>query len=229
MSAGCIAVLGGSFDPVHSGHVALAGYFVDLLQPDALRIIPTGSPWQKNSLQAGPAERCEMLGLAFKSTGIAQKTRLIIDQQEIERHTATYSIDTLRNLRAELGPDTAIAFLIGADQLQKLHTWRNWQQLFDYAHICAASRPGFAIDPAHMDAAVAAEFNRRAGSAEQIRSTPQGCSYIGAELAVDISATDIRSSIRENRQVFLAAGGQADKLLPAAVRDFIQQHHLYQN
>ena len=217
MTARCVAVLGGSFDPVHQGHVALAAYFSALLQPDELRIIPAGNPWQKDPLQASPADRVAMLELAFD----AQNGRLSIDQQEIQRHTASYSIDTLRALRAELGPQTSIAFLIGADQLQQLHTWRDWQQLFDVAHVCAASRPGFALEAAQLDTQVAAQFKRRAGSIEQIRSTPYGRTLIGNELKVDISATEIRA--------VLQAGGQPETLLPPAVLDYIQQHHLYQD
>jgi nicotinate-nucleotide adenylyltransferase len=214
----CVAVLGGSFDPVHNGHVALAAYFTEMLGPAELRVIPAGNPWQKNGLNATAEQRVAMIERAFGQ----QKHGLTIDQQEIHRHTATYSIDTLRVLRAELGPDTSIAFLIGADQLQKLHTWREWQKLFDYAHICAASRPGFGLDAPHMDAAVVAEFSRRRGTAEQIRSTPQGLALIGTGLAVDISATDIRTVITH--------GGQPDQqLLPPGVLDYIQQHHLYQS
>ncbi len=213
----CVAVLGGSFDPVHKGHVALADYFSGLLAPSALRVIPAGNPWQKNGLQASAEDRVAMLTRAF----VQQKPAVSIDQQEIQRHTATYSIDTLRALRAELGPDTSIVFLIGADQLQKLHTWRDWQKLFDYAHICAATRPGFAIDASQIQQAVAAEFTRRSGTAEQIRTTPYGLCYLGTDLAVDISATEVRARIK--------SGAAPEALLPPAVLDYIQQHHLYQS
>ena len=213
----CIAILGGSFDPVHNGHLALASYFTHLLAPTSLRVIPAGDPWQKNGLHATAADRIAMLERAF----VGQKPAVSIDQQEIERHTATYSIDTLRLLRGELGPDTSIVFLIGADQLQKLHTWRDWQKLFDYAHICAATRPGFAVDASHLQQAVAAEFTQRAATAEQIRTTPYGLCYLGTDLAVDISATEVRARIK--------SGIAPDALLPPAVLDYIQQHHLYQS
>src|SRR5437773_6426102 len=109
----CIAVLGGSFDPVHNGHVALAKYFVTLLAPDLLRVIPTGNPWQKYGLEASAADRVEMVSRAFSG----QAVEVIIDQQEIQRETATYTIDTLQSLRSELGPHASIIFLMGADQL----------------------------------------------------------------------------------------------------------------
>lgn len=213
----CIALLGGSFDPIHNGHVALAEFFIKLLAPDELRVIPAGNPWQKNGLEASAEDRVEMVKRAFAS----QTLPVFIDRQEIERHTATYTIDTLRALRAEVGPDASLVFLIGADQLQKLHTWQEWQRLFDYAHICAASRPGFAIDAAHIPEMVAKEFSRRAGTLAQIRNTSQGSSYLASGLAVDISATEIRASLQR--------GDRLDLLIPATVLDYIKQHHLYQS
>jgi nicotinate-nucleotide adenylyltransferase len=213
--ARCVAVLGGSFDPVHFGHIALGEYFIQLLAPDELRVIPTGNPWQKHGLQASGEDRVEMLRRAFHD----QKVPLTIDKQELQRPTATYTIDTLRALRSELGSETSIVFLMGADQLQQLHTWQEWQHLFDYAHICAASRPGFAIDAFNMPEAVAKEFLKRAGTLEQIHNTPYGLSYLGSDLAIDISATEIRAAFQR--------GDRLDSLIPPRVLDYIKQHHLY--
>ncbi|MFM2089393.1 MAG: nicotinate (nicotinamide) nucleotide adenylyltransferase, partial [Pseudomonadota bacterium] len=131
----CVALLGGSYDPVHDGHVALGAYFASLLQADLLRVIPAGAPWQKGSLGASGQQRAEMAALAFAGLTVP----VTIDCQEIERSEqglATYSIDTLRQVRTELGPQVSIVFLMGADQLQRLATWREWQQLFEYAHFC---------------------------------------------------------------------------------------------
>lgn len=213
----CIAVLGGSFDPVHNGHVALAGYFARLLVPDELRIIPAGQPWQKQGLQTAPEHRVEMARAAFGHLAVP----VTIDEQEIRRTGATYSIDTLRALREELGPDVSISFLMGADQLQKLQTWKDWQALFELAHLCAASRPGYGIDDATIAPEVAREFARRAATPEQIRSTPKGLTYVASNLAVDISATQIRAALDQ--------GADVASLIPAGVLDYIQQHHLYRN
>ncbi|MDO8346785.1 MAG: nicotinate-nucleotide adenylyltransferase [Rugosibacter sp.] len=213
----CIALLGGSFDPVHKGHVALADYFIALLQPDELRVIPAGNPWQKHGLQASGQDRMAMVRSAFST----QKVAVNIDQQEILRDSATYTIDTLRAVRKELGPDVSVVFLMGADQLQHLNTWQEWQQMFDYAHICAASRPGFAMDAAHVPADVAQEFARRAGSPEQIRNTAQGLAYLAPNLAVDISATAIRAALQR--------GEHPISLVPPGVLDYIEQHHLYKS
>lgn len=213
----CIAVLGGSFDPVHNGHVALGSSFAKLLVPDELRIIPAGNPWQKQGLAATPQHRVAMVRLAFSGLAVP----VTVDEQEIHRSSLTYSIDTLRALRKELGSEVSIAFLLGADQLQQLHIWKEWQSLFDYAHLCAASRPGFALDEAHLPAVVAREFKRRAASAEQIRNSAHGLTYLATELAIDISATKIRAA--------LAHGESPEALVPTGVLDYIKQHHLYGN
>lgn len=215
--ARCIAVLGGSFDPVHNGHLALAGYFAKLLVPDTLRVVPAGNPWQKSGLSATPEQRVEMVTCAFEKLAVP----VTIDRQEILRGGATYTIDTLRAIRAEVGPNVSIAFLIGTDQLLQLDTWKEWQRLFDYAHICAASRPGFGIDAARLPAEISREFARRAATPEQIRNTPCGLAYIAGNLAFDISATEIRAALQR--------GERPASLIPAGVLDYIKSHHLYEN
>lgn len=218
----CVVVLGGSFDPVHQGHIALAACFSRLLAPDELRIIPTGNPWQKTrGLKATAQDRVEMVRRAFA----AAEMQVVIDEQEIHRSSesgeASYTLDTLRLLRAELGPDTSIAFLMGADQLLGLHTWRDWQKLFDYAHICVASRPGFTLDMTNLPPAVTTEFSKRIATPEQIRNTAHGLTCLASGLAVDISASEIRQVLQH--------GSQPSALIPAVVLDYIQQHHLYKN
>jgi nicotinate-nucleotide adenylyltransferase len=187
------------------------------MAPDELRVIPAGNPWQKNGLHASADDRVAMVRRAFDG----QAVPVNIDRQEIERRTATYTIDTLRSVRAELGPDASILFLIGADQLQHLNTWHEWERLFDYAHLCAASRPGFAVDASQVPPAVAAEFARRAGTPGQIRASPHGLTYFASDLAADISATEIRAALHR--------GERPDSLAPHGVLDYIEQHHLYKS
>lgn len=211
----CIALLGGSFDPVHNAHVALANYFAKLIFPDELRIIPTGNPWQKPPLQATAEQRVEMVRLAFRGFNVP----LVIDEQEIRRTGPTYTVETLRQLRETQGPAVSLALLMGADQLVRLHTWKNWQALFDYAHVCVASRPGF--DMMHLPPEVAREVARRQATPEQIRTTPHGLVTIATNLHIDIAATEIRRA--------LAHGERVNDLVPSAVLDYIKQHHLYEN
>jgi nicotinate-nucleotide adenylyltransferase len=214
----CIAVLGGSFDPVHNGHVALAAHFIGLLQPDELRIVPAGNPWQKQGTLAPASDRVTMLRAAFSAVDILN-IPVVIDEQEICRPGPSYTVDTLRAVRAEVGHAASIAFLMGADQLQRLHTWHAWRELFDYAHLCAATRPGFAMRAEAP--AVAEEFARRAASPVAIRATPGGLSCLAPGLAVEIAATELRSTLQR--------GGQPVSQLPPAVLDYIEQHHLYRN
>jgi nicotinate-nucleotide adenylyltransferase len=211
----CVALLGGSFDPVHHAHVALAALFAQLLRPDQLRIVPAGNPWQKNALNASADERVAMIELAFRAAAVT----VTIDRREIARGAPTYTVDTLREVRAELGPDASIVFLIGADQLQQLDSWRDWKSLFDYAHIGVAARPGYALDAAALPSAVAREIETRQGSLEQLRTTPSGRIFLAETLAVDISATQIRAALQR--------GEQANSLIPEVVLDYIQQHNLY--
>jgi nicotinate-nucleotide adenylyltransferase len=214
------ALLGGSYDPVHLGHVALGEYFANLLQVDQLRVIPTGLPWQKSTLKASSQQRADMVALAFAG----QPFSVAVDMQEIARGAQglpTYTIDTLRNVRDELGPQASVAFLMGADQLQRLDTWHEWQSLFDYAHICVAARPGYDIATAGLPPGVAQAFSSRLGTPQQIRSTPHGLTYLAQDFAVDISATRIRAALQR--------GEVANSLIPPLVLDYIEQHNLYKS
>ena len=213
----CVAILGGSFDPIHHGHLALAGYFAKHLQPDELRIIPAGNPWQKNARLTPADHRIEMIRRAFISVHLP----VTIDRQEIDRRGATYTIDTLRQLRADLGEQTSLVFLLGADQLQRLDTWKDWLSLLDYAHLCAATRPGYPLDKDHLPQAVANVFAERTGSLEKIRTTPNGLTFIGHDLSEDISATDLRSRLQ--------GGEKPVTQVPQAVLDYIEQFHLYKD
>lgn len=216
----CIALLGGSFDPVHHGHVALARLFCELLRPDALHVMPS-RPWQKAALQASDADRVAMLERAFRDTGLP----VVIDQRELVRSTATYTVETLRGLRAELGPQASIVFLMGADQLQNLDSWREWQQLFELANIGVAARPGYTLDQQALPPAVARELAPRLAPPEQVRTTPAGLVCLAHTLAVDISATQVRALLREAKE----PRTDVNSLVPPVVLDYIQQHHLYKN
>ncbi len=219
MSEPCVLLVGGSFDPVHAGHVALARYFSVLLHPDELRLLPAGQPWQKPGMSTPAQHRIAMLRAAFADWAVP----VVIDEQEIRRDGPSYAIDTLRALRAELGPQASIVMALGTDQLLNLSTWRDWRQLFDLAHLAFAARPGFALQRDALDADVAAQLGRRLASPDQLRTSAHGLAFITTHLAVDVSSTAIRQA--------LAAGNasRAAGWLPGPVLDYIQRHHLYQN
>jgi len=215
----CIAVLGGSFDPVHRGHVALAALFAELLQPDLLRVLPAGRPWQKRGLEASDADRMAMLELAFAGLTLP----VLIDAQEIERATPTFTVETLRALRAELGPQASIVFLIGADQLQRLDTWRDWRTLFELANLGVATRPGYTLAHEALPPMVAQELSARLATPDAVRATPHGKVCLAQTLAVDISASRIREALHTGTSEDVSA------LVMAQVLDYIQQHNLYKN
>lgn len=219
MSDRCVLLLGGSFDPVHAGHVALARYFGTLLHPDELRLVPAGQPWQKPGMSTPAPLRIAMLREAFAGWPVP----VVIDEQEVRRDGASYAIDTLRALRAELGEHASIVMALGADQLLNLHTWREWQALFQFAHLCFAARPGFSLSEAAPASAVADQLERRLASPAQLRATPHGLAFVAANLAIDVSSTAIRQALADSHTE------RAAKWLPQPVLEYIQQHHLYQN
>lgn len=211
-------LLGGSFDPVHYGHTAIARYFCALLHPDELRLLPAGQPWQKPDLATPAEHRIAMLKLAFADWSVP----LVVDDQEVKRDGISYAVDTLAALRHMLGRRVALVMLIGADQLRNLHTWRDWRMLFDLANICVAARPEFDLDGGAIHHDVADQFTRRIATPSQLRSTPYGLTYIAHDLAMPVSSTVVRHACITQDAAVLKAQ------LPPPVLDYIQHHHLYQ-
>jgi nicotinate-nucleotide adenylyltransferase len=222
-----IGLLGGTFDPIHNAHLALARRFADVLQLTELVLLPAGQPWQKADVSAAH-HRLAMTRAAAGSLmlpGVA----VTVATDEIEHDGPTYTVETLENWRAREGADASIALLIGADQLVHLDTWREWRHLFDFAHVCAATRPGFELAP--VPSAVAREIAARKASAAVLRGTPSGHLLIDTTLAFDLSATDIRAHLRERLARHADSSPESDAAaashVPEAVWDYILQHHLY--
>jgi len=220
-----VAVLGGTFDPIHNGHLALARRFAHLLDLTDLVLLPAGQPWQKPDVSAA-VHRLAMTRAAAASVALPGVT-ISVDTDEIDHDGPTYTVETLRRWRARNGDDVSLTLLMGADQLVHLDTWHEWRELFTYAHIGAASRPGF--DLASLPAAVAAEVAARRAPAATLGATPHGYLLLDDALALDVSATDIRREIRECIAEHRAGDTavNASDHVPAAVWDYILQHHLY--
>jgi nicotinate-nucleotide adenylyltransferase len=222
--------LGGTFDPIHDGHLALARRFADVLRLTELVLLPAGQPWQKSDVS--PAEhRLAMTRAAAASLAIPGVT-VSVATDEIEHEGPTYTVETLQRWREHEGDDASITLLIGADQLVHLDTWRDWRRLFELAHIGAATRPGF--DLGGIAPAVASEIAARRAKPNVLQATPCGHLLIDTTLAFNVSATDIRAYLREQVNQRLAHAGasgavqdQAASHVPAAVWDYILQHHLY--
>jgi nicotinate-nucleotide adenylyltransferase len=215
----CILLLGGSFDPVHVGHLGLARYFCTLLHPEELRLIPAGRPWQKPGMTTAPGHRIAMLELAFAEWIVP----VHIDTQEIEREGPSYAVDTLRALRHSVGEAVSLVWVIGADQLLNLHTWHQWREVFSLANLCIAARPGYQLGQQALEPDVAAEIVRRQANPGQLRASASGLCFIATNLALEVSSTTLRESLRRGR-----AEAELRGMLPLPVLDYIQQHHLYQ-
>jgi nicotinate-nucleotide adenylyltransferase len=213
-----VAILGGTFDPIHIGHLKLARRFIDLLQLTELVLLPAGQPWQKEGVSA-PEHRLAMTRLAAESMQIDGVT-ITVATDEIDRHGDTYTVDTLAHWREREGKNASISLIVGADQLVKLNSWHQWQRLFDYAHVCVETRAGF--DIAALPPAVAAEVEARQASAETLQASTHGHMLIDEKLHMDISATAIREEAQTMR-----GSPEIRAQVPSAVWDYIVQHHLY--
>ncbi|HDR8918653.1 TPA: nicotinate-nucleotide adenylyltransferase [Burkholderia vietnamiensis] len=218
-----IGLLGGTFDPIHDGHLALARRFADVLQLTELVLLPAGQPYQKRDVSAAE-HRLAMTRAAAGSLALPGVT-VTVATDEIEHAGPTYTVETLARWRERIGPDASLSLLIGADQLVRLDTWRDWRKLFDYAHVCASTRPGFDLGAASAD--VAREIARRRADAEQLKATPSGRLLIDTTLAFDIAATDIRAHLRECIARHAQMPDASAEHVPAAVWAYILQHRLY--
>jgi nicotinate-nucleotide adenylyltransferase len=207
-------ILGGTFDPVHLGHVALAEAALSQLPVEEVLWLPSGSPGHRGSPVASAPERLAMLRLAT-----AGNPRYRIDAGELERSEATYSVNSLARLRAQLGRDQPLVLLLGGDSFLSLPTWLRWRELFDLAHIAYAARPGHAADGAGPEPELAAEIERRAAPPAELATRAAGRITSFDMPPVDISASAIRAGF--------AAGLDVRHLLPATVLAYIQSQHLY--
>ncbi len=170
-----IGLFGGSFDPVHNAHVALARMALDELKLDTVRWVPAGQPYQKLRAMTPAMHRVAMVALAM-----AGEPRFVLDRIELEREGPSYTLDTVRALQAAQ-PEAEVVLLIGQDQYAGLHTWAGWQELLGRVVLAVANRPGVAP-------AVHADVQRFPH-----RSVPLPM--------LDISSTDIRRRVAEGRDI----------------------------
>lgn len=139
-----IGVFGGSFDPVHRAHVALAQSALGALHLDQVRWVPAGNPWQKTRAMTAAEDR-----VALVQAAIAAEPRFVLDRIEVDRSGPSYTLDTIRELQAA-HPGVQWVLLIGQDQYSGLHTWRDWQMLLALVELAVANRPGDLRQP-HPD------------------------------------------------------------------------------
>ena len=222
-AGGVCGLLGGTFDPIHRAHLALASAALGSGLIDRLRIVPAGRPPHRAAPRAGGAHRLAMvrLGVASLPSGLA--ARCVVDAGEVERVAPSYTIDTLERIRAELGPRQPLALILGADAFLGLPSWHRWQDLLDHAHLLVAARPGHALERERMPEAL----RRLAG--ERHRADGHALSTAPAGFIADLEMPPVDCSATEVRRILAGPGGAraAAKLLPADVVRYILDHHLY--
>lgn len=209
-----LGLLGGTFDPIHFGHLRLAEECADSLRLNEIRLIPAAKPWQRSGLISSVEHRLEMVRL-----GLEGNPRLRMDSREAERIGPTYTVDTLASLRAELGETRPLVMIVGSDQFLNLPTWSRWQKLFEFAHIAVARRANEPFDLGELPSALAAMVTSRLTNDRSALAEPAGRVFSIEMTPLKISSSQIRTLIRTRQS--------PRYLLPQAVCDYIMQHGLY--
>ena len=208
-----VGVLGGTFDPVHNGHLRTALEVAERLGLDELRLVPVNTPALRAQPLASAEQRAAMLAIAA-----AGNAGIVVDARELARGGVSYSIDTLRELRTEIGDHASLCMVLGEDAYAGLERWKEWQRLLDYAHLVVLTRPGDTPAPRGALAAWTEEH-----LAAEPEAAPAGASrgsivHLGlTQLA--ISSTQVRA--------LLATGRSPRYLLPDGVLEYIRDNRIY--
>ena len=206
-----IALFGGTFDPVHYGHLRCADEARQKLTLEKLYLLPAGTPVHRDVPQASVRQRLDMLQLARE-----EFPHLMIDDRETRRSGPSYMVETLQELRVSF-PDRPLILLIGQDAANLLHTWFHWEQLFELAHIVILTRP-----------ATQTEYESKLAKQVQSRLETDGRKLFESKAGkvlhlevqpIDVSATGIKRIIH--------SGGSPESMLPAAVLEYITGNRLY--
>jgi nicotinate-nucleotide adenylyltransferase len=208
-----IGIFGGTFDPIHHGHLRVALELYQQLGLDEVRFIPCRQPPHRSMPQASDAQRLTMLQLA-----LAGQSGFVIDQRELRREGPSYMVDTLASIRAEVG-DVPVCLIVGADAFAKLSGWHHWMHLIELAHIVVAHRPGNAF---LLEDELLTLYQRcQIDDPDELARAPAGHILRCQVTQLDISSVKIREE--------LANGRSARYLLPEDVWAYIQEQGLYQN
>ncbi len=213
-----IGILGGTFDPIHHGHLRIAQEALEQCGLARVLFVPSGTPPHRTAPQASAQARWEMVRAA-----IAGHADFQVDVREVWRSDPCYTVNTLASLRAELGAAQPLCLILGGDAFLQLHTWHDWLRLFELAHIVVLQRAGglpLGNAMAQADPALQAEYRSRlAPGARALHEASAGRIFVADMPALDISSTDIRRRCAEMRDIRY--------LLPGAVAHYINTHSLY--
>lgn len=206
-----IGIFGGTFDPIHVGHLRTAFELWQALRLTEVRFVPTGRPPGRDTPLADAALRLEMVKAA-----IAPEPAFVVDDREVRRPGVSYSVDTLTELRAEF-PDRSLCLLLGMDAFLGLPNWHRWRELFELAHVVVAHRPGWKAPT--MGPLGEVMVDRGTGTVRELHDKPAGRIFVHAVTQLEISSTGLRQLI--------VAGQDPRYLVPEAVRTIILDTRCY--
>jgi nicotinate-nucleotide adenylyltransferase len=209
-----LGILGGTFDPIHFGHLRLAQEVADALSLSEVRFIPGGTPPHRAAPHSSAQHRVAMVRLAIEDNPL-----FVLDERETRRDGPSYTFDTLAALRAELGAAQPLVLIMGADAFTAFNRWHRWRDIFALAHIAVAHRPGAALMQINDTALQQAFLQRRTDNGEAVHRAPAGCVIEVPITALDISATAIRGLLQARRS--------ARYLMPPAVLEYIEHNYLF--
>ncbi len=209
-----IGVYGGTFDPIHFGHLRPNLELCEYFDMQEVRFIPAFIPPHRNQPASSAQLRKQMVALA-----IASESRFVLDKRELQRGGPSYMIDTLKSLRADFAGHP-LCLLLGMDAFMGINTWYHWQELLDYAHIIVSQRPDTDFGQRYKWPSEIVDFyQHHQGDKKQVQSRLQGVISLQAVTQLAISATDIRNRLKNHQSVRY--------LMPDSVINLIEYHHLY--
>ncbi len=211
MTSGPIGIFGGTFNPIHNGHLRSALELKQCLGLDQVRLVPAARPPLRDAPELSPDLRADLVEQA-----VASEPGLVCDRRELSRQGPSYTIDTLGEMRTELGPARPLCLIVGTDILERLDAWHRWQELLDYAHLVVMARPGWQAPDCGE---IAGWLAGHSGQVDDIHAAPAGRVVMQRLRQLPISATEIRGMI--------AAGQSPRYLLPDTVWDTIQRLGAY--
>ena len=212
-----VGIFGGTFDPIHYGHLRVAEEIVETVGLQKMYFVPAGMPRLRHSPVASPQHRVEIVRLA-----IQKNPDFVLDGREIYRDGVSYSIDTVREFKQEFGEEVRLCLVLGADAFIKLPEWNNWKELFNLCHFIVSTRPGytFTLIKELLSKELREECSQRwVSNTETLKKETSGLIFIASTTMLDISATSIRAHI--------AVGRNVRHLVPSVTVNYISKNKLY--
>lgn len=208
-----IGIYGGTFDPVHFGHLRPALDVYSLLSLSEIRFIPCGIPAHRDAAVASSQQRLEMLALALEG-----QPDFVVDDREVKRAGASYMVDTIKSLMSDFSNEK-FCLIIGMDAFVKLDTWKDWEEITELVSLVITQRPRLETESVPSSDLIQYMNNKQVDDKELFMSSEQTHCFFCPVTQLDISATNIRELVRE--------GNRIDYLMPEKVANYIQEKNLY--